>query len=95
MEVAVRELKNHLSKYLRRAEAGEEIVVTSHGRRIVRMTGVLSGTPEAVEADAVVRLRDQPWVRSGSGEKVEGAEHPIPGVRGEQTLSDLLLEDRD
>jgi len=32
MQVAVRELKNQLSELLKRAEAGEEIVVTSHGR---------------------------------------------------------------
>ena len=32
MQIAVREFKNRFSELLKRAEAGEEIVVTSHGR---------------------------------------------------------------
>lgn len=38
--VGVRELKNHLSGYLDRAKAGEEITVTEHGRPIARLTSV-------------------------------------------------------
>ena len=37
----VRELKDHLSRYIRRVEAGERIAVTAHGRvvaQIVRPT---------------------------------------------------------
>ncbi|MET0921117.1 MAG: type II toxin-antitoxin system prevent-host-death family antitoxin [Acidimicrobiia bacterium] len=37
MEVGVRELRNHLSKYLERVEAGEEVVVTDRGRAVARM----------------------------------------------------------
>ncbi len=33
MDVPVRDLKNRLSEYLRRAQAGEDIVVTSRGKR--------------------------------------------------------------
>ena len=36
--VGVRELKNHLSSYLDRVKAGEEITVTEHGRPIARLT---------------------------------------------------------
>lgn len=32
METGIRELKDNLSRYLKRIEAGERIVVTSHGR---------------------------------------------------------------
>lgn len=32
MTAGIRELKDNLSDYVRRAEAGEEIAVTSHGR---------------------------------------------------------------
>jgi antitoxin (DNA-binding transcriptional repressor) of toxin-antitoxin stability system len=33
----VRELKNNLSRYLRRVEAGERIAVTSHGRVVAEL----------------------------------------------------------
>jgi prevent-host-death family protein len=34
IEVGVRELKNNLAAYLRRAEAGESIAITRRGRRV-------------------------------------------------------------
>lgn len=37
MEVGVRELRNNLSRYLRRARAGEELVITERGRAIARV----------------------------------------------------------
>ncbi len=37
METGVRELKDHLSRYLRRIEAGERIAVTAHGRVIAEL----------------------------------------------------------
>jgi prevent-host-death family protein len=43
IEVSVRELKDHLSTYLRRAREGEEILVTNRGRAIA----ALSGPPKA------------------------------------------------
>ncbi len=38
--VGVRELKNHLSGFLDRVKAGEEITVTEHGRPIARLSSV-------------------------------------------------------
>ncbi len=40
MEVGVRELRNHLSRYLDRVRDGEEIVVTDRGRAIARVLPV-------------------------------------------------------
>lgn len=37
METGVRELKDNLSRYLRRIEAGERIVVTAHGRVVAEL----------------------------------------------------------
>jgi len=42
MEVGIRELRADLSRYLKRVQAGEEIVITDRGKavaRIVRMSG--------------------------------------------------------
>ena len=96
MEVAVRDLKDRLSEYLRRAEAGEEVVVTSHGRPIVRMTAMGQTQAGESEADALARLRAQPWVRAGDGGRIGPIPHPIPAAApGEPLLSDLMLGDRE
>jgi prevent-host-death family protein len=94
MEVSVRELKNHLSTYLRRMQAGEVVIVTSRGKPLAQLTPV-SVTPEETEAAAIERLRAQPWVRRGTGDKPTGARTPIPWKRGQKKLSDLVLADRE
>jgi len=33
----VRELKNHLSRYIRRVDAGERIAITAHGRVVAEL----------------------------------------------------------
>jgi prevent-host-death family protein len=40
MEVGIRELKNHLSRYLGRVRAGDELVVTDRGRAIARVVAL-------------------------------------------------------
>jgi len=37
METGIRELKNNLSRYIRRVEAGERVVVTAHGRIVAEL----------------------------------------------------------
>ena len=37
MVVSVRELKNHLSEYLRRVQDGEELLITSRGKPVGRL----------------------------------------------------------
>jgi antitoxin (DNA-binding transcriptional repressor) of toxin-antitoxin stability system len=76
----VRELKDRLSKYLHRAEAGEEVVVTSHGRPIVRMTAIGPTPAGESEADALARLSAQPWVRAGDGGRIGPAPYPVPAA---------------
>lgn len=86
-EVPVRKLKDHLSEYLRRAQAGEEIVVTSHGRPVGRLVGSWPAQDDP-ETDALARLRAQPWVRPGNGEKVLGASRPASVPEG--TTEELM-----
>jgi len=40
MKVSVRDLKNHLSEYLRRVRVVEDIVVTSHGRAVACLSAL-------------------------------------------------------
>ena len=41
-QVGVRELKNQLSRYLKRVRDGEEIIVTEHGRSVARLLPVIT-----------------------------------------------------
>lgn len=94
MEVSVRELKDRLSQYLRAAQAGEEVVVTSHGKPVARL---LPPAPEGADAEAAIiaRLDALPWIRPGDGDKVRGSERPAPWPGDEKPLSQIILEDRE
>lgn len=90
MEVSVRELKSRLSEYLRRARAGQEVVVTSHGKAVARLvaprTGRRSSDPEAA---AIARLRAQPWlIPARKPGKPKGLKRPIPVPPG--TTEEIL-----
>lgn len=93
MEVSVRELKNRLSEYLRRVQTGQEIVITSRGRPVGRLTAARkrSGNPEEA---AVARLRALPWIRPGKGGKPRGVKHSIRIKPGERTVAEIIGEDR-
>jgi len=93
VEISVREMKNNLSKYLKRAHAGEEVVITDRGRPVARLVSAVRPESLSVE-DTVARLRASPLVRPGKGGKLKGAKRPIAWKPGEKTLSELLLEDR-
>ena len=76
---------------MRLAAAGGEILVTSHGRAIVRMTGVEQTPAQETEADAIAQLRGDRRVRAGTGGRVEPVSCPIrAALPGEPLLSDLL-----
>ena len=53
METGVRELKNNLSRYIRRIEAGERIAVTAHGRVVAELV------PPALASKAGRRCFDE------------------------------------
>lgn len=94
MDVPVRELKDRLSEYLRRVQAGEEVVVTSHGRAIVRMVAV--GPAPVGEAEALEQLRAQPWVRAADGSSLDAPQgRRVSTKPGEPLVSDIVLEGRE
>lgn len=62
MEVSVRELKNHLSEYLRRAQTGERIVITSHGKAIASLSSVSDSELSPSNEEAVRELERMPWI---------------------------------
>jgi prevent-host-death family protein len=87
--VSVRDLKNRLSEYLRRARAGERLVVTDRGRPIVEVCPL--SRRRLSPAEALRRLADAGEITLGRGALREVA--PIR-VRG-RPVSRTLLDDRD
>ena len=88
--VGVRELRNHLSRYLEAVKRGEEIVVTERGRVVAHIS------PKGVPQDALLRrlapLIAVGTVRVGRPRSVLRPHRPVkakgrPGSR-------MLLEDR-
>jgi prevent-host-death family protein len=83
MEVGIRELRNHLSRYLDRVRDGDEVVVTHRGRAIARL--VPAGGERVLDrliAEGVVTPARRPKRR---------AARPID-TKG--TVSDLVGEQR-
>lgn len=88
MDVPIRELKNRLSEYLRRVQAGEEVHVTLRGKRIARLLPEVT-TPEDTEAEALARLDAMPWLQAPERDgKPYGAEAPL--AAGEGTSEELV-----
>ena len=80
----IRDLKNNLSRYVRRIEAGERITVTAHGRVIAELgpprkrSGVRSRYDELIAAGIIQPqaeqgdpLRDWPDIRLPRGTAAE------------------------
>jgi len=83
MEVGVRELRNHLSRYLDRVRDGDEVIVTDRGRAIARVVPV--GGERVLDrliAEGVVTPARQPKRPAAKPVKAEG------------TVSDLVGEQR-
>jgi prevent-host-death family protein len=95
MNVSVRDLKANLSRYLKDARAGRDVVVTSRGRPVARLLAVPEQSAEPAGKELLRRLRLISGVRVGSGGKQLGASRPIKIGRGQKTLAQMVLEDRD
>lgn len=83
--VGVRELRDNLSKWIKRAQAGEEVVVTDRGRPVVRLLG--SGRASGLERLIADGLATPP-----SMEKTDGLDRPMARARG--SVSDLVRDQR-
>jgi prevent-host-death family protein len=84
MEVGVRELRAHLSRYLKQVAAGEEILVTDRGNPVARLTPA-NGRSKLDEliAAGLVEPAPEPW----------GGPLPPP-IKTKGTVSDLVKEQR-
>jgi prevent-host-death family protein len=67
MRVSVSEAKGQLTELVRRAEAGDEIVLTRHGQAAVRLVPVRAAAAPAARRDILERLRSQASVKARPG----------------------------
>ncbi|MDA8072152.1 MAG: type II toxin-antitoxin system prevent-host-death family antitoxin [Actinomycetota bacterium] len=88
MKVGVRELRNNLSRYLDRVRAGDEVVVTDHGREIARVVPIGNGEREPGALDRLVA--------EGLVAAPLKARRPLPsrGIQVSEAVSPLVSEQR-
>lgn len=89
MNVSIRELRDHLSSYLRKVKAGEDIVVTSYNRPLAQLVPYKTNHEQG---DLQARLNQIPGVR-WNGKKPK---RPLarPRMKNNASLADYVLEDR-
>ncbi len=87
MEVSVRELKAHLSHYLRAVQGGEPVVITSHDRPVARLERV-EALPSRNEAERLACAVGIAW----SGGKPGGTRVRLGP--GGLSAADIVLDDR-
>jgi prevent-host-death family protein len=85
--VGVRELRDNLSRYLRRVREGEWVIITDHGKPIGELAPPAGGR-SAEHARALVRKGVASW----SGGKPKGLAR-APRTQG-GLVSDAVIEDR-
>lgn len=85
--VGVRELRNHLSRYLRRVREGELLVITDRGEPVGELVPVAGGAG-AERARALVRAGRARW-SGGKPRGLAGAPRPRKGA-----VSAAVIEDR-
>ena len=89
-QVSVRDLKTHLSEWLGRGQAGEEVEITSHRKPIARITAVKPAAPaptsplqKAIDAGVISWNGQNPVIPP-----------PVKLNDGGPLMSDIVIEDR-
>jgi prevent-host-death family protein len=97
MNVPIRKCKAELSRYIRAAKAGKEVVVTSRGRAVARIVPVAEEQPEKPLTREELRAKIKalmPGVRVGTGKFTLGSFRPVKLKPGAKTMSETVIEDR-
>ena len=87
MDVAISDLRAHLSDWLERARQGSEVVITDRGLPIARLLGLsTTATIERLTAEGVIGRPERPQRPVASGRARPRARRPV---------ADLVSEQRD
>lgn len=86
--IGIRELKATLSECVREVKSGRTIVVTEHGHPVARII------PEAIPLRERVDSLRKAGTIAWSGRRLRPAA-PVGKVRGNRTVADLVVENRE
>lgn len=86
--VGIRDLRDHLSEYVRQVKAGATLTITERGQPVGRIVPVCTHLEERLQE--LIDSNEVLW----SGNKL-GPVQPPAKVRGPRTVAELLLEDRE
>lgn len=67
MQVPVSEAKGQLTDLVRRAEAGDEVILTRHGQAVVQLTPVHLPVSSEAKRDLIKRLRANATIKAKAG----------------------------
>ena len=85
MDVAVTELRAHLSEWLERARKGDEVVITDRGVPVARLLGVTTtATLERLTADGVIGRPAAAQRPRASGRARAHPRRPVADIVSEQ-----------
>lgn len=87
----IRELKNHLSAYLRWVKAGEIIIITDNATPVARI--VPAGEQDERTLEEKIQALQEVGVLKWSGKKPQQRE-PVAKMKEGRSVAQLLLEDR-
>ncbi len=87
--VNIRDLRAHLSAYLRDVAAGESITIGSRGRQPIARLVPVHIDPDL---EKLAELAETGVVHLGTGKP--GAHQPVKSRRSRRTVADIVSEDR-
>lgn len=85
--VGIRELKNRLSRYLKRVRAGERLVVTERGKPVA-----IISPPAVTPADGRIEAMLREGIARWGGGKPRGTRRP-PRIKG-PSVAQAVIEER-
>lgn len=91
--VGVRELKDHLTKYLSMIKRGENVIVTDRGNPIAILHSLDHTEATATPEEKLASLSKRGMIRLPSGRKKLDLETKAVTVKG-KPLSEIVIEDR-
>jgi prevent-host-death family protein len=86
--IGIRELKSTLSECVREVKSGRTVIVTEHGQPVARII------PEAISVRERVEALKRAGTIAWSGRRLRPAK-PVSKVRGDRTVADMVVENRE
>jgi prevent-host-death family protein len=90
IQVGIRELKSRLSHYIRHVKSGQTVTITERGKPV----GQIVPIAQEQSIEDRIKAMQEAGLLEWNGQKLEPME-PVARTRGDRTVADLLLEDRE